>query len=90
MGELGATCFHTLTDAHRDIPEDEWDAERLGYLCMSPDAYAELKTALHQLCYKNKRCSYEAKEAIRNFTNRVDVFHTNAIATTRDTEHPLD
>lgn len=70
-GDSGASCFHTLSEKSRDISKEEWDHERVGQICAKPDVFADLKSALLQLCLKNKRCSFEAIEKIEAFGDRV-------------------
>lgn len=67
MGDIGAICFHTLSDQERDIPKPDWDSERFGQLCMKPEAYAEFKAAILKLCRVSRRCTYQDLEALRRF-----------------------
>jgi hypothetical protein len=70
-GELGAACFHTLTEQSRSLDFYEWEEQRFGWLCMPSDAFADLKATLLKLCESSHRCKYEDLEAI---TNRIESF----------------
>lgn len=75
MGSEGAACFHTLTDESRDIPKPEWDNERFGQVCTTPNDFASIKSALEKLCsMAGKRCRYYVKQAIRNLEAKMLVF----------------
>jgi hypothetical protein len=69
---LGAVCFHTFSDATRDIPKAEWDAERFGQVCSSAETFAEMKSALLRLCYLSRRCSRADIANIREFGIKLD------------------
>lgn len=75
MGNLGASCFHTLTDETRDIPSEEWDYERFGMVCTQPDNFAEWKKAILKLCKISKACTYDAKTKMIHFVDKVERFH---------------
>ncbi len=78
-GEKGAKCFHTLTDAVRVVPKEQWDDERFGQICGSEAAFSEVYSELTQLCRVTKICTYEEKEALK----RLGKFLTEIIEETR-------
>lgn len=59
LGADGASCFHTLSDAQRDIPKAQWDTERVGMLVTQSDNFAALKAIVLKLCGKTKLCKYD-------------------------------
>lgn len=69
IGSQGAICFHTLTEASRDIPKDQWDDERFGQICEKSDVFADWKSVIEKLCSVSKDCDYPGIEA---FFKRVD------------------
>lgn len=73
-GELGASCFHMLSDGHREIPLAEWDEERFGMLCLKADAYANFKAALLKLCDETDRCTWEDKQQIMAIGTKLNQF----------------
>lgn len=72
MGELGASCFHTLTDDSRDLDKYDWDKERFGQLCTQPENFTALKTAIEKLCYKNKKCTFEEKKILKRMIKKIE------------------
>lgn len=70
VGELGASCFHTLSDRERDIPKDDWDKDRVGMLCTSSETFENWQTAIEQLCHETKHCTYDVQEQITAFFRR--------------------
>lgn len=72
-GTLGASCFRMLSEGSRRIPKQQWDDERFGQLCMSSNAFGELKAALLKLCESTK-CTFEDVKSIQNFGAKVDSF----------------
>lgn len=77
-GELGASCFHMLSDETRKLTYDEWEAARFGQICMQPDAYANLKAALLKLCESSGRCSWQEVKDIKNLGKKVVRFKKEA------------
>jgi len=71
LGKYGAHCAHTLTDETRDIPKQEWDRVRIGYLCVSSEGFNDTETALDQLCQTTNLCNYETREQLREALRRV-------------------
>jgi hypothetical protein len=61
LGAEGASCFNTLNDNSRDISKEEWDKERVGKLCTSPETFADLQAAILKLCKASGRCVYDSK-----------------------------
>lgn len=73
MGNLGASCFHTLTEESRDIEKAEWDAERFGQLCTKPQTFRDIKASIEKLCSASTvRCTYEIREVIRHMAEKID------------------
>jgi len=79
-GELGASCFHILSDESRKIGFEEWEAERFGQICLKADAWANLKAALLKLCDSSGRCSWQEIQALESLGNRISVFEQEARA----------
>lgn len=73
-GELGASCFRLLSDGSRKLDFEAWQDERFGQICMTAEAFANLKTALLKLCDQTKRCDWQQVEAIKDFGKRVNNF----------------
>jgi len=72
MGDLGASCSHTLSDQKRDIPKAEWDQERFGQLCATPDSFANWKASLIKLCKETKLCTFAEEKAIKAASKRIE------------------
>jgi hypothetical protein len=73
MGDDGASCFHTLTDDTRDLPKAEWDKERFGSVCTKSENFANMKTAIEELCHKAKGlCTYETRKKLNAFFEHTD------------------
>lgn len=70
MGDMGAACFHTISEKPRDIAKPDWDKERFGYLCMSSDSYAEIKKTILKLCNEVK-CSKEVVKQTEEIDSKV-------------------
>jgi hypothetical protein len=60
MGVLGATCFHTLSPASRDIAKPDWDVVREGMLCTVSDSFAANKDVIEKLCHETNDCDYQS------------------------------
>ena len=74
MGQLGASCFHTLSDDEREISLPEWDEERFGMICAKASDFASWKAALLKLCKLTKRCTYEEKNNVLKFDRKVNAY----------------
>lgn len=74
LGQEGATCFHTISDANRDLTKAEWDIERFGQVCTTADSFANWKEAILKFCYLTKKCTYDAKQQIIQFNDKVQKF----------------
>lgn len=72
LGELGASCFHTLTTETRQLDKPTWDAERFGDVCAKAEAFADLKTAVLKLCKQTKSCTYEEKQRLNAFSEHLE------------------
>ena len=72
MGSLGATCDHTFTSKPRDLSKAEWDAFRVGQLCMNSSLFANWKASLIKFCNDTKRCTYEEEKAIERVGKKLD------------------
>lgn len=69
MGELGATCFHTLSDETRDMTLEEfktWCAEN-GCVFGTSKTFAYYKGLLQKLCKSTRRCTYDDFKALEKF-----------------------
>jgi hypothetical protein len=75
MGELGASCFNTLSSESRDIPKDRWDQERFGQVCTKGESFTDLKSALEKLCFMTKRCTQAQKKIIEELGMKIDKFN---------------
>lgn len=58
MGSQGATCDNIFTNAPIDFGKSDWDDKRFGMLCMSSDAFGDIKQELEQLCSVSGKCDY--------------------------------
>ena len=72
-GDFGATCAHFLTTETRDMDKQTWDAARVGELCISGDAYGQIKAEIEQLCSVTNRCSYEQIQMVNQFAQRIEM-----------------
>lgn len=72
QGELGATCFHTLTDETRDLSKADWDALRFGQVCSSAQTFADWKASILKLCKVSKACTYEQKKLLNQFMAHIE------------------
>jgi hypothetical protein len=72
-GDLGASCFHTLTEETRDIPKSEWDAERFGQVCTKAQTFKDMKVAIEGLCsVSTVRCSYEVEKILQHMEEQIN------------------
>lgn len=72
MGELGASCFHTVSDDARELSKEEWDALRFGQVCTGPDNFANWKAAILKFCSRTKICSFDFKKKVIQFTDKMN------------------
>lgn len=71
-GAQGCLCFHTLSDASRDLNRAQCDAEEFGKVFMSTDSFTNLKTAIDVLCQNHQeQCTYEQKKALEKFYSKI-------------------
>lgn len=78
MGQDGAACFHTLSDAERDLTAPEWNVTRFGWICGSSQSISEMLAALEKLCSLTWRCSHEEKRVIERLSARVHALQERA------------
>lgn len=71
LGEFGAHCNHTLKPNPRDLTKEEWDKERVGWMCVDPTGFNDTETALDQLCTTTRRCTYKQRQAIESVKARI-------------------
>jgi gas vesicle protein len=71
LGPFGAHCAHTLTEQKRDIPKEQWDVERIGYLCMDAEGFNDTETAIDQFCETSKLCDYVTRQEIKKTMARI-------------------
>ena len=72
MGELGATCFTTLSGKERDIAKAQWDKDRFGQVCTPSESFAKIKATILKFCEANKkRCEMEAVKQAEDFDSKV-------------------
>ncbi len=69
-GELGASCFNTLSDGGRDLDKAAWDTLRFGQVCTEAASFANWKAALLKFCRSTGACTYEVKKAAEKLTAR--------------------
>lgn len=74
MGNLGASCFHTLSEGSRDLAPAEWDAERFGMVCTKAENFSDWEAAIRKLCRLSKSCTYNVKTKVATFSKRVNNF----------------
>lgn len=72
MGPLGASCFHTLSDDTRDLDKATWDQVRVGQVCTEAASFANWKAAILKLCKVTHGCTYEEKQRLITFVDRVE------------------
>lgn len=78
MGSMGADCFKTLTDETRHVSKDDWDNERMGMICESPEVFGDWKAVILKLCHKSKTCRYQAEETLVKFFINVEAVNEKA------------
>lgn len=79
VGPLGAVCFKTLSDEKREIPKEQWDAERFGMICGKADAFADLKGNLLKLCRMTRKCWYsQARVEIERFGGEIEAIRARS------------
>jgi len=71
LGSEGAVCFNLLSDGVREISANDWDDERFGMICSKAETFTNLKTVAIQLCNTTKRCSYEEKQNLIKFQDKI-------------------
>jgi len=76
MGELGASCFHTLTNETRDLTFEQWRIARFGMLCTDAQSFADWKAALLKLCSYTKKCNYQTQLLLENFFFNIEKIDT--------------
>lgn len=65
LGVDGAHCNHTYTKNQSfDLTKKQWDAQRVGWMCMHHGDFEDTEGALDQLCLNTDKCDYRVKEAI--------------------------
>gem|GEM_PF-5512937 len=72
MGELGASCFHTLSDKERDVSKPEWERQRVGMICTSSDSFSNWKEVILKFCAESRKCTYEMEQEVKKFSSRVE------------------
>lgn len=75
MGNLGASCFKSISAKTRDLSKEQWDQERFGQLCTKSDSFTNWKVAIEQLCADTRLCTYEEEQLIQNLGKRVEKFN---------------
>lgn len=71
MGNLGATCAHTISDETRRLTKEEWDKERFGQICGTSQAYSDMVKVVLKLCRITRRCTYEDIALIKSFGGKI-------------------
>lgn len=72
IGDLGASCFHTLTNDTRDIDKSMWDVERFGMVCTKSKTFSDMKASIEKLCsVSSVRCSYEVKQILAHVQENI-------------------
>lgn len=79
MGPLGASCFHMLTDATRDIDEPTWKMERFAQVCTKSENFKNLKISILQLCRETHTCTWQLVEALNNFDAHLDALQARLL-----------
>lgn len=72
MGALGASCDHVFSPKGRTLRKADWDAIRVGQICMDSALFANWKSALIKFCNDTKRCTFEEKEAVLEIKEKLD------------------
>lgn len=71
-GDLGAHCFHVLSDKERDITPEAWEVERIAMYCMTTQTLGDWKKIFLKLCHENKRCKPEDIANINSFIDKLE------------------
>ncbi len=72
-GDLGGFLIHTLTPATKQLEKPEWDAMRVGMVCMSAKDFGEEKSDLEKLCsWNNSQCTVDQTEQVKATIARLD------------------
>lgn len=69
----GAVEEHTLDDEQKILTVDEWNTKLNSkpMVCMSTDAYGDMKGAYEKLCsFMPSVCTYNTQEAAQSFFSR--------------------
>jgi hypothetical protein len=74
-GILGATAVHTLFTSIPPVhySKDEWDALRLGMICMAPQDISEIQQSVDDLCLRWP-CDYQTMQAIASLKEALQRF----------------
>lgn len=71
-GSLGAMCITSISGKEREIAKAEWDKARFGWLCTSPESFAEIKKVILKFCESNKkRCELEAVKKVEDVDSKM-------------------
>lgn len=66
-GPYGAKCFWDLSGKEESYTPSEWKALRYGWICSSPETFADRQAALLKFCKDTNRCSYEEVQEIERY-----------------------
>lgn len=73
-GTLGAESFDTLDPSQSHLDKIPWDKLRLGMICGTAAAFAELKREVETFCNNTNECDYQTQQAMVAFFNRAEQY----------------
>lgn len=73
---LGAACDNLYSSNQVILTWPEWDAMNTGWLCMSPQAYGDIKIELSQFC-SVVHCNYEQIRQLNAAFSRIENLKRN-------------
>lgn len=84
-GKFGSTGVHTLCDLIKCPPilldKTEWDAKRIGMICVAGDWFADMQANIDKLCARSpKTCDYEEVKVGRAALRRVNKMRKATLA----------
>lgn len=83
-GPDGATCFHSLSDAQRDVPKASWDIERFGQICETPQTFADWKSVIDSLCQNTGDCTYKQAAQVKKIKTQLGLINQRFQEITHD------
>ena len=63
-GQFGAFCKFTRSGNSRNIEKPQWDMDRVGQFCMTPEGIGKYQKFIETACNHDRNCVDEANKAI--------------------------